>query len=67
MLPMNIRSSAELPLRSNDMASNWSPAGMPFSYLGDFGLADEHLQQIALLLERYGDAVDRRVVRESRD
>ena len=36
MLPMNIRSSAAsiavLPVRSNDMASNWKPGGTPFTY-----------------------------------
>src|SRR5688572_10980019 len=40
--------------------------GDAFLVLGDFGLVDEYLKHVALLLERHGDAVVQRVVREPR-
>ena len=49
---MYILSFADTPVSSNDMPSNWRLAGMAFSVLAHLGLADEHLQRLALLLER---------------
>ena len=47
MLPMNVRSAELLVLpKSNIRASNWTLAGCP-SRIGDFGLPDEDLEQIA--------------------